>query len=230
MIGTKTLITVAGIAVVWSLLSVSCAPLKPTSGGGDHGRSIEGQGPPPADYSQPVIGQRAEYRREMAKESRDAAYTFQKQGFVKQAVTKYRESLTWWPDPPLDAYIETVERAAGLPLSGQRTPWTAAPRPPASKKREVIATIRNRSPRDVYIVTEGGSESPESRFLPGEIREVAVLPNAYGEVVFSASRGGSLLATTTWRSEPDDMRVVPVVLFDDREAEKLVVMTGFRLK
>jgi hypothetical protein len=195
--------------------------------GGVCGAGAQLQGPPPGDYAQPVIDQRAEYRKSMAKEDRDAAYTFQRQGFVKQAVAKYRESLSWWPDPALDAYIGTVEKAAGLPPSGKTRPWAEAPRAPA-KKYGTIATIRNRSNRDVYIVTEGGSETPETRFLPGEIREMAVTPNAYGEVVFSASRGGPLIAAMRWTGDPGDPRTAPVVLFDDSHPERLVVMTGFR--
>jgi hypothetical protein len=224
MVGSLGLVMI-GVA---GLFLVSCAPMQ-AGPEPQYGQQVAPQGPPPGDYAQPVIDQRAEYRRNMAKEARDAAYTFQRQNLVKQAVVKYRESLAWWPDPALDAYVETVERATGLPLSGKRRPWIEAPRAPG-KKYETVATIRNRSNRDVYIVTVGGAESPESRFLPGEIREVAVTPNSYGEIVFSASRGGPLLATTTWTGDQEDARVAPVVLFDDNHPDKLLVMTGFRTR
>lgn len=224
------LLTIAGvISLSLSLSGVSCAPIQTAPEGG-YGQTVPAQGPPPGDYTQPVIGQRATYRKEMAKECREAAYTFQRQGFIKQAVVKYRESLTWWPDPALDAYIESVEKTTGLPSSGARKkPWTSAPRPP-SQKQEVVATIRNRSNHDVYVYAEGGSESPESRFLPGEIREVAVRTNAYGEVVFLAGtgKGGLPIATAAWTDDPEDRRIVPVVLFDDEAPRKLLIMTGFR--
>jgi hypothetical protein len=226
----KRLMMAIGVLMIFAvgLCCVSCVEMQPGPEG-PYGQRVAPQGPPPGDYAQPVIDQRAEYRKSMARESRDAAYTFQKQGLVKQAVIRYRESLSWWPDPTLDAYVETVERATGLPLSGKMRPWTEAPRFPG-KKHESVATVRNRSNRDVYIVTVGGAESPESRFLPGEIREVAVTPNAYGEVVFSASRGGPLLGTARWTGDQEDARVAPVVLFDDNHPEKLIVMTGFRTK
>lgn len=229
MFRTVVLAVVGGVALCCSLcLCTSCGLVRPAKVG-DNLQPLPPQEPPPADYTQPVIGQRAEYRKEMAKDTRDAAYTFQKQGLIKQAIIKYRESLAWWPDPALDGYIETVEKAAGLPPSGQRRPWTASPRPPSSK-REVIATIRNGSDRDVYIVSGDGPESPETRFLPGEIREMAVLPDAYGVVAFTARRDGVSLATVNWTGDPGNNDVVPAVLFDDGQTDKLATMTGFRPK
>jgi hypothetical protein len=227
MVQQKYSVFLGTTAVAFLLLFGGCAPMQAGGEGGVYGAGGQLQGPPPGDYAQPVIDQRAEFRRGMAKEDREAAYTFQRQGFVRQAVAKYRESLSWWPDPALDVYIETVERATGLPLSGKRRPWVEAPRAPA-KKYGTVATIRNRSNRDVYIITAGGSETPETRFLPGEIREMAVMPNAYGEVVFSATRSGLLIATMRWTGDADDPRVAPVVLFDDSHPERLIVMTGLR--
>jgi hypothetical protein len=209
------------------LAFVSCAPVQTTPEGG-YGQ-LPPQGPPQGEYSRPVIDQRALFRQNMGKDLRDGAYNFQKQRLFKEAVTKYRESLAWWPDPALDGYIETLEKASGLPLSGKRRPWTEAPRLPG-KLGEVVATIRNKSNREVYIHTIDGGESPETLFLPGEIREMAVMPNAYGEVIFSASRRGPLLATVKWISDPANSKAVPVVLFDDNDPDKIIVMTGFRAK
>jgi len=209
------------------LFSVSCAPVQTTPEGG-YGQ-LPPQGPPQGEYSRPVIDQRALFRQNMGKDLREAAYNFQRQNLYREAVIKYRESLVWWPDPSLDGYIETLEKASGLPLSGKRRKWIEAPRPP-DKKGEIIATIRNKSSHEVYIHIVGGGESPETLFLPGEIREMAVMPNTYGEVVFSASQRGPLLATVKWIGDPANPQAVPVVLFDDNDSQKIIVMTGFRAK
>jgi hypothetical protein len=222
-----TPICIAALIVVCTSLIVSCVPIQTVP---DTGYSQSPpQRPPQGEYSKPVIDQRALFRQNMGKDLRDVAYNFQGQGLYKEAVIKYRESLAWWPDPALDGYIETLEKASGLPLSGKRRAWTEAPRVP-TKMSEVIATIRNKSSREVYIHTVGGGESPETLFVPGEIREMAVMPNAYGEIVFSASRRGPLLATAKWVGDPSNSKAAPVVLYNDNNPEKIVVMTGFRTK
>jgi hypothetical protein len=220
---------ISGVALIslCVLCVVSCAPIQTVPVGASG--QMPAQGPPQGEYSKPVIDQRALFRQNMGKDLRDAAYNFQKQGLYKEAVIKYRESMTWWPDVALDGYIETLEKASGLPLSGKIQAWAEAPRAP-SKSSEVIATIRNKSNREVYIHTVGGGESPETLFVPGEIREMAVMPNAYGEAVFSTSRRGPLLGTVKWTADPRNPKTVPVVLFDDNDPMRIIVMTGFRTK
>ena len=54
-------------------------------------------------------GQTQESKKARAKQSRDEGYALQQQNRIKEAVTKYKESLSYWPDPQLEKYVKDIE-------------------------------------------------------------------------------------------------------------------------
>jgi hypothetical protein len=173
-------------------------------------------------------------RRSIASSLRNEAYACQQQGQLRDAVIRYRQSLVWWPDAGLEAYVAPLERKAGFdaiqyrPELQQAAAVQAGSAASVSKPGMVFATIRNRSTQDVIILTR--NESPDAGTLvrAGEIliRPVQLTPN--GEVTFLAVRNGHTLATRSWFGNPSSTSVVPSVLYDDNLQDRLVVMTGLR--
>jgi hypothetical protein len=173
-------------------------------------------------------------RRSVALSLRDEGYALQQKGQVRDAVIRYRQSLVWWPDAGLEAYVEPLERKAGFAASQYRpepepvSAGQAVPGKAASKPGRVLATIRNRSTQDVIILTRGETPDAGTLVRAGEIlvRPVQLAPN--GEIAFLAVRNGQTLATRSWYGNPSSTSVVPALLYDDNLQSKLVVMTGLR--
>jgi hypothetical protein len=173
-------------------------------------------------------------RRAVASSLRDEAYACQQRGQLRDAVIRYRQSLVWWPDTGLEAYVAPLERKAGFDAIQYRPEVQQAEAVPAGsgatagKPGMVFATIRNRSTQDVVILTR--NESPDAGTLvrAGEIlvRPVQLTPN--GEVTFLAVRNGQTLATRSWYGNPSSASVMPAVLYDDTIRDRLVVMTGLK--
>jgi hypothetical protein len=186
-----------------------------------------------------AIGQETEQkkitlRRAVASGLRDEAYACQQQGQLRDAVIRYRQSLVWWPDAGLEAYVAPLERKAGFDAIQYRPEMQQAAAVPAgaatsvSKPGIVFATIRNRSTQDVIILTR--NESPDAGTLvrAGEILIRPVQLTSNGEVTFLAVRNGQTLATRSWYGNPTSASVVPAVLYDDNIQDRLVVMTGLK--
>jgi hypothetical protein len=173
-------------------------------------------------------------RRAVASSLRNEAYAFQQQGQLRDAVIRYRQSLVWWPDAGLEAYVAPLERKAGFDAIRYRPELLQAAAVPAgsaasvSKPGMVFATIRNRSTQDVIIRTQ--NESPDAGTLvrAGEILIRPVQLTSNGEVTFLAVRNGQTLATRSWYGNPSSASVVPAVLYDDNLQDRLFVMTGLK--
>jgi hypothetical protein len=173
-------------------------------------------------------------RRAVASSLRNEAYACQQQGQLRDAVIRYRQSLAWWPDAGLEAYVAPLERKAGFdairykPELQQAAGVPAGSAASAGKPGMVFATIRNRSTQDVIILTR--NESPDAGTLvrAGEILIRPVQLTSNGEVTFLAVRNGQTLATRSWYGNPSSASVVPAVLYDDNLQDRLVVMTGLR--
>jgi hypothetical protein len=193
----------------------------------------------PAPVSGSTIAQDTErqkiaLRRTLATGLRDEAYALQQKNQLRDAVIRYRQSLVYWPDTGLEAYVTPLERRAGFTVSQYR-PQAMQPadpgqgaRPAASKRGVVYATIRNRSTQDIHILVRGEAPEAATPVRAGEIliRPVQLAPN--GEVIFLALRNGQTIASRSWTGSPDAPYIVPAVLYDDQSSDRMLVMTGLR--
>ena len=215
------------LITILSYMSVSCMG----SGNVNQGREWQRVSPdstPPAasELSQRAESMKSDILKAFAQGMRDDAYKLQLKGNFDEAIKKYRKSLAYWPDLELEKYIQQVEKKAGPSLTGNQ-PANALP--PASIANTVIATIRNRSGKSVYIFTQGKTFTPDNLFRPGEIRFVPVQIHPDGKITFYAGFDGIIADSVIWNGDPRNPGKIPSVIFDDQSAlKKLAVMTGWR--
>lgn len=185
--------------------------------------------PPPGDFGRATIERQSEVRKATAKGLRDEAYALQQRGLVREAIAKYRESLVYWPDPGLDAYIGTIESTMRVPSTQRVRQWTPQGGP-AGQPYTMIATIRNRSNSEVSMRLSEGGGTQDVPFLPGEIRELALATSAAGEITVYVLQAGRIIAGKKWYWDPGDPSAVPAIIYDDKEPEKLMIMTGIKIR
>ena len=91
-------------------------------------------------------GREQDVRKARAKQLRDEGYALQQQNRVKEAVTKYKESLSYWPDAQLEKYIKDLETkiasaatptASGI-ATGSGTTASAAAKPPSGQPSQPV--------------------------------------------------------------------------------------------
>jgi tetratricopeptide (TPR) repeat protein len=116
--------------------------------------------------------QDAEARKAQAKRSRDEGAGFQQQNRIREAINKYRESLTYWPDNQLDEHVRKLESSLTAvapqppvsPPTGSATIWTGTwksdPRP---GKEDVI-----------FVLTQSGNR------VTGTYKVDVIMPSAAG--------------------------------------------------
>jgi hypothetical protein len=195
--------------------------------------------PGAADVPDSAIGRETEMqkillRRSVATSLRGEAYALQQKGQLRDAVIRYRQSLSWWPDVGLESYLVPLESKAGFnanqyrPETEHAAALQAGSGKAVKKAGRVFATIRNRSTLDVTILTRGESADAATLVRAGEILIRPVQLGTNGEVTFLAVRNGQTLATRTWHGNAASESVVPAVLYDDNLQDRLVVMTGLR--
>jgi len=170
--------------------------------------------------------QKSALRRDVAAAMRKEAYALQQKGQIRDAVIRYRQSLVYWPDAGLEAYIIPLEQKAGFPVLQYRPEAIKAAAPNGTAR--VHATVRNRSARDITLAVRGEAPEKATTVRAGEIRirPVALGPGA--EVTFEVSRDGQVLETRSWKGVAGSSSIVPVMLFDDALQGRLSVMTGLR--
>jgi tetratricopeptide (TPR) repeat protein len=81
-------------------------------------------------------GQAEESKKARAKQLRDEGYALQQQSRLKEAVAKYRESLSYWPDPQLEKYVKDIEARMAASSGGSTAsgPVASTPaKPPTSQ-------------------------------------------------------------------------------------------------
>ncbi len=155
---------------------------------------------------------------------RDEAYAIQQQGRLQDAITKYRESLVYFPDAGLNDYIGALEKKTGKasPVIGPENPHPQS---------SIPATGRNRSRQSVHILPEGETANASNFFIPGDIKNISISLSPQGRITFHAVRDGKIIASSVWQTDPGDASKVPVLLFDDSDGPpKLTLMTGIRLR
>lgn len=173
--------------------------------------------------------QKLALRRAVAESIRDEAYALQKKGQLRDAVIRYRQSLAYWPDTGLEAYIIPLEQRAGFQVrqyspDARQAAAVGSPTRPA----RVYATVRNRSARDITVTVRGEAPEEATTVRAGEIRVRPVSLGPGAEVTFEVSRDGQVLETRTWKGVAGSTSAVPVLLFDDALQGRLSVMTGLR--
>ena len=181
--------------------------------------------PSPGDFTRATVGKQLETRRAAANGIREEAYALQRRGLVREAIMKYRQSLVTWPDPGLEAYIGTIEQTMKMPSSQRSRPWIGQAIP-VGQPSTMIATIRNRSNSDISLRLSEGGGSSEVTFLAGEILELALTTSPTNEITVSVQQAGRVTAIKKWIWIPGEPSAVPVILYDDKEPEKLIIMTG----
>ncbi|HQL91689.1 MAG TPA: hypothetical protein PLQ15_13945 [Syntrophales bacterium] len=173
--------------------------------------------------------QKLALRRAVATGMRDEAYALQKKGQIRDAVIRYRQSLVYWPDTGLEAYIAPLEQRAGFQVMHYRpdVPRDAAGGAAAGPAL-VYAVVRNRSSRDIVLRVRGEAPEAATAVRAGEIRIRPVAPGPGGDVIFEVLRDGQVLETRTWKGPPGPSGAVPALLYDDSMQGRLFVMTGLR--
>jgi hypothetical protein len=181
-----------------------------------------------------AVAVKTDLKKALAKSVRDEAYVLQQRGQYREAIDRYRQSFAYWPDPALDAYIQTLEKRVRPNAATTQAPpkaqiGAAEPAGQVGNNRAVLATIRNRSPEDVNIFVAGETSGPTNLVRSGDIITRAVPAQPGSPVIFYAERNGKVIATKTWYINPNvPGSGVPSVLFDDGLSEKLSVMTAVR--
>lgn len=108
-------------------------------------------------------------RQQIAGRLRAEAKALQDQGKLREAIAKYRESLTYVPDPALEAYIKQVEAAA--------LKQEAAPAPSDTVNRDKAAALRAEAKtlQDQGKLREAAAKYRESlRYVPDAALEAFV--------------------------------------------------------
>lgn len=186
-------------------------------------------GPPPGDFGRATIERQMEIRKATAQGLRLEAYGLQQKKLFREAVSKYRESLAYWPDPSLEAYIGTIENTMKLPSSQIFRPSTGQGMI-MGQPYTMMATFRNRSNSEVSLRLSEGRGTPDVTFLPGEILELALTTNPGGEITVSVLQAGRLVAMKRWIRLPGDPSAVPAIIYDDKEPERLLIMTAIKTR
>ncbi|NPV03444.1 MAG: hypothetical protein HPY67_01755 [Syntrophaceae bacterium] len=217
-----------GIALI-ALFLCSCAAGAGSTGPGFARHESSEAAKPAATHSS--IGaetekQKLALRRAVAAAMRDEAHALQQKGRIRDAVIRYRQSLVYWPDTGLEAYIAPLEQRAGFQALQYKP--EAAKTSAAAGTGRVYATVRNRSARDISVAVRGEEPGAATTVRAGEIRILPVSLGPGGVVTFEIERDGKVLETRTWKGDPNTSAVVPVLLFDDALQGRLFVMTGLR--
>ena len=188
--------------------------------------SLDTTPPAPSELSQRAESTKTDILKAFAQGLRDDAYSIQMKGNYQEAIIRYRKSLAYLPDPELEKYIRQVEIKAAPAVTGSNTVQISDR---AQKIGTVVATIRNRSKRSVYIFPQGKTFSPDTLFKAGEIRFVPVQMQPDGKIIMNAGYDGIIVDSVTWTGDPGNPAKIPSVFFDDQSAgKKLEVMTGLR--
>jgi hypothetical protein len=183
---------------------------------------------PQSDLRKATIEKQTEMRKSVAKGIRDEAYGLQQRGLVREAITKYRESLFHWPDVALDSYVVKLESTVKASLPGA----TGQTQTPGARtgSREMIAAVRNRSTGEVSMRFSEGGGKREVLFQPGEIRELAIRTSPSGEITVYVLQGGRTVAGRKWLWNAGDPTSAPAILYDDKEPESLILMRAMRVR
>lgn len=206
------------------LFAILCVAVAANAGAAERAASYPAAGRPAV--AEETERQKLALRRAVAAGMRDEAYALQQKGQIRDAVIRYRQSLVYWPDTGLEAYVAPLERRSGFQLTQYRPEARQAAA--AAPTARAYATVRNRSAHDITLAVRGEAPEAATTVRAGEIRIRPVCPGAAGEVTFEVSRGGQILETRTWKGSPGSPGVVPVLLYDDALQGRLFVMTGLR--
>jgi len=132
--------------------------------------------------------QEAEQRKAQAKRLRDEGAGLQQQNRIREAIGKYRESLTYWPDKQLEDHVRKLESSLA----------TVAPQPPVSPptaSTTIWTGTWKSDPRPgkedvVFVLTQSGSK------VTGTYTVDVMLPTATGGQQ-KTSMTGKLEGTTS---------------------------------
>ncbi len=121
--------------------------------------------------------QDAEARKAQAKKLRDEGAGFQQQNRIREAIGKYRESLTYWPDKQLEEHVRKLE--ASLAAASAASQQTTQPVTPSTASTANWTGTWKSDPRPgkedvVFVLTQGGSR------VTGTYKVDVMMPGAAG--------------------------------------------------